>query len=927
MADKSLEISLKIDGEKKVFKSLEQVSKEIDKVDKKSQVEVEVKGEGIEETFKGLEQSKKGLDGLSKGTKSAGKSFKTFDNILKGSGIIGLATIIIEIVQELGILDSLFSALKPALEPLAQVIQDVFGELGLALKPIIQALVKGLMPAFKALTPILTALVPIFEVVGELILVISDTLGQAANSVSNFTEKLGPLGPALELALNPLGAVTGLLEDAFGSESQSKVEAYNKKQRELTLEIQRQEEAAETLRGVRERLILQSEDENKSIGERSDLLQRSLKIGKQEREAREASARAAVTQLQNEIALYGSTTEKQEELAEAEKNLATIRSDNNIQNEEDLQRIIGLNQTIIDDENTSAEAKKEQIKDNNIILKQKLEETLATKQQTFETYELIKAEAERLGLDPTNAQKAKYTELAEEIKSLTNDIDNFGEMQQKQFDKVDTKQYEQNLEAADKATQDRIFKIEEEIAAEQNKLALLEMSAQEQNKNTIEQIEAQEAVLSKRLEILDLEEKKAVEAARASGQNVETVQESFRIKRLQAEQANSKVIEGLITKESKLREKADKDAQKEQEELQKQKDAALQTLLQFEKDYQKVLEEGIEVDNSFNGRIKQAEEFYQEEVRLAQEAETKKLEELKKLRVSKEQFETAKLQITKETDAKEVQALQEKNQTIDQIETEAAQVRAEKQQAILAEVANSTAALFEFAGQLLQNQIDQAQQSLDSISSQLDEQTQKTEEAANRAKNASGEQKKAALSALNAERKTQAKLEKQKMKAEKELAKQKRKQAIADKANAISQAAIQTAIGVIGAFAPPEGGPIKGSVLAGIIGALGAVQIATIAAQPIPQFAEGGFTGKGSKYEPAGIVHRGEYVVPKEIVESPKFSSTISKLETARTKGYADGGLVDSTLQKIENNPAVVDVRDIIDQSDKVNSVKARASF
>jgi hypothetical protein len=35
----------------------------------------------------------------------------------------------------------------------------------------------------------------------------------------------------------------------------------------------------------------------------------------------------------------------------------------------------------------------------------------------------------------------------------------------------------------------------------------------------------------------------------------------------------------------------------------------------------------------------------------------------------------------------------------------------------------------------------------------------------------------------------------------------------------------------------------------------------------IPGFATGGFTGRGGKYEPAGIVHRGEYVVPKDQVD------------------------------------------------------------
>jgi hypothetical protein len=34
----------------------------------------------------------------------------------------------------------------------------------------------------------------------------------------------------------------------------------------------------------------------------------------------------------------------------------------------------------------------------------------------------------------------------------------------------------------------------------------------------------------------------------------------------------------------------------------------------------------------------------------------------------------------------------------------------------------------------------------------------------------------------------------------------------------------------------------------------------------VPGFAEGGYTGKGGKYEPAGIVHKGEVVLPREQV-------------------------------------------------------------
>ena len=45
-------------------------------------------------------------------------------------------------------------------------------------------------------------------------------------------------------------------------------------------------------------------------------------------------------------------------------------------------------------------------------------------------------------------------------------------------------------------------------------------------------------------------------------------------------------------------------------------------------------------------------------------------------------------------------------------------------------------------------------------------------------------------------------------------------------------------------------------------------------------WAEGGFTGRGDKYEVAGIVHRGEYVLPQEMVDQstgvPKIGGNIT---------------------------------------------------
>lgn len=54
----------------------------------------------------------------------------------------------------------------------------------------------------------------------------------------------------------------------------------------------------------------------------------------------------------------------------------------------------------------------------------------------------------------------------------------------------------------------------------------------------------------------------------------------------------------------------------------------------------------------------------------------------------------------------------------------------------------------------------------------------------------------------------------------------------------------------------------------------------------LPKFADGGYTGQGSKYQPAGIVHAGEYVVPREQVDQ----------STGLPKAGALGGSTNLTL-------------------------------
>lgn len=144
----------------------------------------------------------------------------------------------------------------------------------------------------------------------------------------------------------------------------------------------------------------------------------------------------------------------------------------------------------------------------------------------------------------------------------------------------------------------------------------------------------------------------------------------------------------------------------------------------------------------------------------------------------------------------------------------------------------------------------------------------------------------------------------------------------------IAKAVAAGALAAVQAYAAAEGNPVLGSIFAGMIAATTAAEIATIIAQRnaiknssvsssgsgsgiqsgtrtvSEGFAEGGYTGDGGKYEPAGIVHRGEWVAPRWMVsENPV---TFANLERYRrsgsggrsgnaSRGFADGGYATAT--------------------------------
>lgn len=99
----------------------------------------------------------------------------------------------------------------------------------------------------------------------------------------------------------------------------------------------------------------------------------------------------------------------------------------------------------------------------------------------------------------------------------------------------------------------------------------------------------------------------------------------------------------------------------------------------------------------------------------------------------------------------------------------------------------------------------------------------------------------------------------------------------------VTSSIMQTITGVVGGLAGGIGGAASGVSGAAGSASTGAMGLSTnFAAYDL-----GGYTGAGGKYEPAGVVHRGEFVMTKEATERIGVENLYGMM-----RGYADGGLV-----------------------------------
>lgn len=145
---------------------------------------------------------------------------------------------------------------------------------------------------------------------------------------------------------------------------------------------------------------------------------------------------------------------------------------------------------------------------------------------------------------------------------------------------------------------------------------------------------------------------------------------------------------------------------------------------------------------------------------------------------------------------------------------------------------------------------------------------------------------------------------------EKQKAELKQKQARWDKSNSIIQATMATALAVTKA--------LPNFVLAAIVGAMGAAQVAIIAAQPIPKYAKGtdnhpgglAIVGDGGRQEVIET-DNGAYITPAvpTLVDIPKRARVIPNLVDYRKMSlHSDALMLDRQRRSNDGDPVIVNV-------------------
>lgn len=345
--------------------------------------------------------------------------------------------------------------------------------------------------------------------------------------------------------------------------------------------------------------------------------------------------------------------------------------------------------------------------------------------------------------------------------------------------------------------------------------------------------EGSDAMLAYRIELLELQREKEVEEAEKTGASVLEVNRKYdamikkekeemasqKADKIMADNASISFLDGHVLNEQ-MRELSEAykngNISKEQYEAENyriQQEYA-QKQIQSSIDTIKSILNNEELDLSDDDRIRYEEQLAQAQIDLDNMVTDNKIE----------------------NDKKQMESEKEKRQ---------------RQMELMQQVSSLLSTLGEFGDQLFQNKIDQ-----------LDEENEANQEAYDKEiENIEKLEESGAISTEEAEARKRAAEDKTKAK-EEEIAKRKaelqRKQAIYDKAMSIAQVGISTALGIMRTI-DQLGLPAAAPFVA-LVAAMGAVQLATILATPIPKYKE------GTDYHKGGLAIVGDGGVPETVL-------------------------------------------------------------
>lgn len=382
---------------------------------------------------------------------------------------------------------------------------------------------------------------------------------------------------------------------------------------------------------------------------------------------------------------------------------------------------------------------------------------------------------------------------------------------------------------SEKETQLRALLTEERARKIKEKETEYERDIRETNLNNMMAYEKEgsDAMMAYRIELLELQREKEVEEAEKTGASVLEVNRKYdamikkekeemasqKADKIMADNASISFLDGhALNKQMRELSEAYKNGniskeQYEAENYRIQQEYA-QKQIQSSIDTIKSILNNEELDLSDDDRIRYEEQLAQAQMDLDNMVTDNKIE----------------------NDKRQVESEKEKRQ---------------KQMELMQQVSQLLSSLGEFGDQLFQNKIDQ-----------LDEENEANQEAYDKEiENIEKLEESGAISTEEAEARKRAAEDKTKAK-EEEIAKRKaelqRKQAIYDKAMNIAQVGMATALGIMKAS--------PNLVLMALIGAMGAVQLATILATPIPKYKE------GTDYHKGGLAIVGDGGVPETVL-------------------------------------------------------------